>query len=164
MAARTKLATLEAANVNIRAPADYGCLNTKHGYNGICIVTGAIVIPFRAEFTGKHDTYAGVSGDLFVGVNFSPFSDSSFSITPLLYIGYLPTFSSGTANQTSTGSTAAGALDFGAGIAIPVHTGFDSSAKTTPHIGFVVGADTTGSAKFTYGGRPYGSVVFGLNF
>jgi hypothetical protein len=154
-------------NVDL-SPADYGCFNLNGVYDGACIVTGALAIPFRAQLSGQHDVNPGISGDAFFGVNFTPFGAGGFSMTPLVYVGYLPTLSSTNASSGSPGSNSngstSGALDTGLGIAFPVTTGFNPSSSTKPHIGFVIGTDVTGSNKYAYNGKLYASVLIGFNF
>jgi hypothetical protein len=135
----------------------------------ICLVTGAIAIPFRAELTGNKDVLGGISGDLFVGANLNPDKDSNFygalQPTLLVYVGYLPTLSSSTAGGSSSGSSTSGALDFGVGVALPIPSGVNPSSNQTSHIGVVLGTDQTSTSNhYEYNGKLYLSVFAGLSF
>src|SRR5579872_1638529 len=46
----------------------YGCI-MRNEADSVCLVTGAMSIPFRAELTGKKDVFGGFSADVFVGLN-----------------------------------------------------------------------------------------------
>lgn len=143
------------------------CLNSK-AFNS-CAALGAMIIPFRAELSGKKDVFGGVSADLFVGFNFwGDFLGLSFlpipeerAVTFLVYAGYLPTFNTTNASAGTTGN-GSGAVDFGAGFSFPV---WDLTQTKVVHVGAVVGFDvTSGSNKFAYNGKPYISVFAGLSF
>jgi hypothetical protein len=173
--AQAALITLDLANNAISdMPADYGCLNIRGIYDGACFVSGVIAIPFRAELSGKHDIYPGISGDVFAGVNLRPFR-SDFTFTPFIYVGYLPTLantqstSSTTSGATQSSGTSSngmsnGALDVGVGLAVPLNTGFDPTSNTHAHIGVVVGSDITGSTQYAYNSKLYASILIGFNF
>jgi hypothetical protein len=160
---------------------NYGCFaqsveNKKQsGERSVCLVAGALAIPFRYQLTGNKDILGGVSGDLFAGVNIT--LGGFGSITLLGYVGYLPTFStttstaagSGGGNGTSSSSTptpasstnsTGGALDAGIGVALPVMFGTKPS-----HVGIVAGTDRTGkSNNYAYNGKWYLSVLIGFDF